>query len=58
MCKQLHINVFSYLNLARNFKFTTSIYSSALVGVLEFHCLSMPTSWTLTRCVFVDAQLG
>ena len=35
MRKQLKINVFSYFNLVRNFKFTTSLHSSALVGVVE-----------------------
>ena len=35
MRKQLKINMFSYFNLVRNFKFTTSLHSSALVDVVE-----------------------
>ena len=47
MRKQLKINVFSYFNLVRNFKSTTSLHSSAPVGMLECdYLLSMPTSWT------------
>ena len=47
MRKQLKINVFSYFNLVRNFKFSTSLHSSAPVGMLQCdYPLSMPTSWT------------
>ena len=57
MCKQLQVKLFSYFNLVRNFKFTANFHSPAFVGMYECdYLLSMPKSWTSTRCVFVDAQ--
>ena len=35
LLKQLQINLFRYFSLVRNFKFTTSFHSTALIGMLE-----------------------